>query len=337
MRSMSRIDGSSSTTRMRGFGRAPASARRLAARSVSRCDALASYGRLLRLGRRLAGAHRPRAALNRQAHAHRRARADRGRHLNGAVVVGDDAVHDGQAEPGALLERAAERLEDARRAPRPECRSPRPATVSTTSRRRRPRSVVDRQQQPAARAPSRAGRWSPGSRRSAGSGSRRPRTRPARRARRRRSSGRRARRRCCAAAARRPARPCAMSSRASGEPLRPRVGQERPDRVVQPLRLAQHDVHQLRLLVAERQLLRAAPGSSPTSTPAGCGSRGRCRPPSRRPRPAAAAAARRARAACTSVTSWNVKRYPVRPSGNVSVRRGQADVDRRGRRRCDTA
>ena len=39
------------------------------------------------------------------------------------------------------------------------------------------------------------------------------------------------------------------------EPLRPRVGEKRSDRVVQPLRLAQHDVHQLLLLVAERQLL----------------------------------------------------------------------------------
>ena len=45
------------------------------------------------------------------------------------------------------------------------------------------------------------------------------------------------------------------SSRASAEPLRPRVGQERFDRVVQPLGLAQHDVHQLRLIVAEGQLL----------------------------------------------------------------------------------
>ena len=40
-----------------------------------------------------------------------------------------------------------------------------------------------------------------------------------------------------------------------GELLRARVGEERADRVVQPLRLAQDDVHQLRLVVAERQLL----------------------------------------------------------------------------------
>jgi hypothetical protein len=37
--------------------------------------------------------------------------------------------------------------------------------------------------------------------------------------------------------------------------LRPRVGEEAPDRVVQPLRLAQHDVHELRLLGRQRQLL----------------------------------------------------------------------------------
>ena len=40
-----------------------------------------------------------------------------------------------------------------------------------------------------------------------------------------------------------------------GEPLRPRVGEERPDGRVQPLGLAQHDVHQLRLLGRQRQLL----------------------------------------------------------------------------------
>ena len=39
------------------------------------------------------------------------------------------------------------------------------------------------------------------------------------------------------------------------EPLRPRVCEKRSDRRVQPLRLAQHDVHQLLLLGAERQLL----------------------------------------------------------------------------------
>ena len=39
------------------------------------------------------------------------------------------------------------------------------------------------------------------------------------------------------------------------KPLRPRVGEKRSDRRVQPLRLAQHDVHQLLLLGAERQLL----------------------------------------------------------------------------------
>ena len=39
------------------------------------------------------------------------------------------------------------------------------------------------------------------------------------------------------------------------EALRPRVGEKRSDRRVQALRLAQHDVHQLLLLAAERQLL----------------------------------------------------------------------------------
>ena len=39
------------------------------------------------------------------------------------------------------------------------------------------------------------------------------------------------------------------------EALRPRVGEERSDRRVQALRLAQHDVHQLLLLAAERQFL----------------------------------------------------------------------------------
>ena len=39
------------------------------------------------------------------------------------------------------------------------------------------------------------------------------------------------------------------------EPLRPRVGEKRADGRVQPLGLAQHDVHQLSLLGAERQLL----------------------------------------------------------------------------------
>ena len=39
------------------------------------------------------------------------------------------------------------------------------------------------------------------------------------------------------------------------EPLRARVGEKRLDRVVEPLRFAEHDVHELRLLVAERQFL----------------------------------------------------------------------------------
>ena len=37
--------------------------------------------------------------------------------------------------------------------------------------------------------------------------------------------------------------------------LRPRVREERSNRVVQPLRLFEHDVHQLRLIAGERQFL----------------------------------------------------------------------------------
>ena len=39
------------------------------------------------------------------------------------------------------------------------------------------------------------------------------------------------------------------------EALRPRVGEERLDRLVEALRLLQHDVHQLRLVARQRQLL----------------------------------------------------------------------------------
>ena len=60
---------------------------------------------LRRLRRRLRRSHR-------QPHADGRAGADGRRHLDRAAVVGDDAVNDGQAEPGALVERAAERLEE---------------------------------------------------------------------------------------------------------------------------------------------------------------------------------------------------------------------------------
>ena len=41
----------------------------------------------------------------------------------------------------------------------------------------------------------------------------------------------------------------------NAEALRLRVGEERPDGVVEALGFLQHDVHQLRLLVVERQLL----------------------------------------------------------------------------------
>ena len=46
---------------------------------------------------------------------------------------------------------------------------------------------------------------------------------------------------------------CARSNRVIVGALRTRVGQERPDRLVEPIRLAQHDVHELLLVVGERQ------------------------------------------------------------------------------------
>ena len=45
------------------------------------------------------------------------------------------------------------------------------------------------------------------------------------------------------------------SIRSIGKPLRPRVRQKRSNRRVQPLGLPEHDVHQLFLLAAQRQLL----------------------------------------------------------------------------------
>ena len=117
------------------------------------------------------------------------------------------------------------------------------------------------------------------------------------------------------------------SKRAICEALRPRVGEKRSDRRVQPLRLAQHDVHQLLLLGAERQLLRAGSGSSRTSTPAGCGSRARCRPPSRRPRRAAAAS--RASRSSFLIVGHVLEREqkPGAAARRLEVRRGQADLE----------
>ena len=140
-------------------------------------------------------------------------------------------------------------------------------------------------------------------------------------------------RRCCAAAVAVSCTTRRTSSRATANRCGPRVGQERLDRVVQPLRLPQHDVHQLRLLVAERQLLpqhlhRARHRRQRVADLVRDARRHLAdrREPLLQPRA-------RARGRLMSVTSWNVNRYPRRPSGSGSVRDGQADVDQPCRRR----
>src|ERR1043166_5300847 len=93
MASSSRIDRSSSTTRMRGGSRSAGCAARWAAvlMESSRRDG--------RSGRE----------------EHRQARAGAGlrAHLNLAMVVRDNAMHDGQPETASLGEAAVERLEQA--------------------------------------------------------------------------------------------------------------------------------------------------------------------------------------------------------------------------------
>ena len=85
-----------------------------------------------------------------------------------AAVVADDAVDDRQPEPGAAREPAAERLEDAVELLRRDA-------DALVRRRRSPRAAarrpggVDRRASACRRPASRAARWSPGSRRSAGS------------------------------------------------------------------------------------------------------------------------------------------------------------------------
>ena len=109
------------------------------------------------------------------------------RHLHLAAVVADDAVDDRQAEP---VPRA--------KPPRNGWKMPSSssAAMPTPSSRTRDHHVavrlrrlvgVDRRASARRRPASRAARWSPGSRRSAGSAPRRPGTTPARPARRRRS------------------------------------------------------------------------------------------------------------------------------------------------------
>ena len=92
----SRIDCSSSAIRMRGFSPSRIPASRLAGRGFLH-DAWRSARRVRALGKRDA-----------EDGAAARSRLD----VDVAVVVGDDAMDDGQAEAGALAERAAERLED---------------------------------------------------------------------------------------------------------------------------------------------------------------------------------------------------------------------------------
>ena len=109
--------------------------------------------------------------------------------------------------------------------------------------------------QRAAVAASRAGRWWRGSRRSAAPGSRRPRRATS-------SAGSVDVDRvpladlvAVAQQRRRVLHHAAQIELLELEALRPRVGEKRSDRVVQPLGLAQHDVHQLRLIARQRQLL----------------------------------------------------------------------------------
>ncbi len=98
-------------------------------------------------------------------------------HVDPTAVVGDDAVDDRQAEPGALAERSAERLED-----RVEVFGRDPHALVFDHQRRRARVAVHPRcacRGSACRRPaSPAARWSPGSRRSAGAGPRRPPPRP---------------------------------------------------------------------------------------------------------------------------------------------------------------
>src|SRR5437899_7147882 len=93
MASSSRIDRSSSTTRMRGGRRSTAGSARWAALLMS-------------------SSCRDRRA-RRQAHGDARTNALLRVHTNLTVVVGDDAMDDGQAETAALGKPAVERLKEA--------------------------------------------------------------------------------------------------------------------------------------------------------------------------------------------------------------------------------
>ena len=170
--------------------------------------------------------------------------------LNLAVVVGDDAVDDRQPEAAALARTCRGTAGRGRRAPRAGCRSLRRAP---SARRRRPGSTraVRRSRPPSgmARRPLVA-RFqticlicpSSASYQSSCGGTSTSIACPS-----------------CTSALLRSSSAASLSARRTSnraiETLRPRVRQKRSDRRVQPLRLAQHDVHQLFLLGAERQLL----------------------------------------------------------------------------------
>ena len=177
-----------------------------------------------------------------------RLRAD----LNLAVVVADDAVHDRQAEAAALRERAVERLEERVELLGRDADALRRCTVRTTpsvdgstapTRRSRPpsgmarRPLVARFQTICLICPSSASYHS-----SVGGTSTLDLV-PVE------HLG------AVAQQQRRVVERAAHVEPRDLEALRPRVGEKRSDRRVQALRLAQHDVHQLLLLAAERQLL----------------------------------------------------------------------------------
>ena len=98
-------------------------------------------------------------------------------HVDAAAVVGDDAVDDGQAEPGALAEGAAERLEDRVDVlGRDADAFVFDAQDGRASAAARPRAARSERSAPPLASP--AGRWSRGSRRSAGPAPRRLRPSP---------------------------------------------------------------------------------------------------------------------------------------------------------------
>src|SRR6185369_15240519 len=96
MASISRIERSSSTTRMRGARRSAATSVAVVLMSRSVFPSLCGYSGPLR-----------------QMHGHGGPAIDLGADLNLAVVVGHDAVDDGQPEAAALRKSPVKRLEQA--------------------------------------------------------------------------------------------------------------------------------------------------------------------------------------------------------------------------------